>query len=208
MTLHYEHSTVESVKSLRRNPGHYVYSGRMTPTKQRVVDAAVDLVGTQGLRALTHARVDERAAVPKGSTSNYFRTRDALVAGVVARLAELDTAGVSTAFAPETPGEFVEALCAMLEFITTANRAQTTARLALFVEAAHTPALRADLSRAREGMEAIGVLSLARLGARNPQAAAEAVAACFEGLVLHRIARHDMTDPRPILEVVVRGALA
>jgi DNA-binding transcriptional regulator YbjK len=35
------------------------------------------LLGTEGLRALTHARVDECAGIPKGSTSNYFRTRAA-----------------------------------------------------------------------------------------------------------------------------------
>jgi DNA-binding transcriptional regulator YbjK len=38
----------------------------MTATKVRVLDAAIDLVGTEGLRALTHARVDERAGVPNG----------------------------------------------------------------------------------------------------------------------------------------------
>lgn len=181
----------------------------MTPTKVRVLDAAIELVGTQGLRALTHARVDEHAGVPKGSTSNYFRTRQALLTGVAARLAEIDIAASAPAFsAPETPEALVDALAGALEFMTTANRTQTSARLALFMEAAHTPELRADISRAREGMVAIALVDMARLGARNPQAAAESIAACCEGLLLHRIARHDDTDPRPILDVVVRGALA
>ena len=43
----------------------------MTPTKVRVLEAAVELLGTEGLRSLTHARVDERAGLPKGSTSNF-----------------------------------------------------------------------------------------------------------------------------------------
>ena len=47
-------------------------------SKTRALDAAIDLLGTQGLRALAHTRVDERASLPKGSTSNYFRTRQAL----------------------------------------------------------------------------------------------------------------------------------
>ena len=50
--------------------------------------------------------------------------------------------------------------------------------------------------------------ALAGLGARNPGSAAFAIAACFEGLLLHRIARHDETDPRPTLDLVVRGALS
>jgi hypothetical protein len=54
----------------------------------------------------------------------------------------------------------------------------------------------------------MGVVALARLGARDPQTAAAAMAACFEGLMLHRIARDDQTDPRPIITMVVQAALA
>ena len=57
-------------------------------------------------------------------------------------------------------------------------------------------------------METLGVVAFARLGARDPHTAATAIAACSEGLVLHRIARHDPTDPRPTFELVVRAALA
>jgi hypothetical protein len=56
-------------------------------------------------------------------------------------------------------------------------------------------------------MESSVVPALARLGALDPQAAAAAVMACFEGLILHRIARHDDTDPRRTLDLVVRAAL-
>jgi hypothetical protein len=37
--------------------------------------------------------------------------------------------------------------------------------------------------------------------------AAATLAACFEGLLLHRIARHDESDPRPVFEMVVGAAL-
>ena len=56
-------------------------------------------------------------------------------------------------------------------------------------------------------MESVVVVALARLGARDPATAATTVAACFEGLLLHRIARHDETDPRPVFELVLRAAL-
>jgi hypothetical protein len=58
---------------------HYVYSDPVASTKVRALDAAIELLGTEGLRALTHVRVDLRAGLPKGSTSNYFRTRAALL---------------------------------------------------------------------------------------------------------------------------------
>jgi DNA-binding transcriptional regulator YbjK len=179
----------------------------VTPTRQRALDAAIELVGTQGLRALTHARVDERAGLARGSTSNYFRTRQALLTGVVGRLAELDLTQVDAAFAPTTPDELVDALCQAFEHLAGPARTATAARLALFLEAGHTPDLREALSRGREAMEAVGVVALARLGARDPRGAAAALAACFEGHLLHRIARHDDTDPRTTFELLVTAAL-
>ena len=179
----------------------------MTSIKARAVEAAIDLVGTEGLRALTHARVDQRAGLPKGSTSNYFRTRQALLSGVVEGIVDRELPSVSAAFSPSSPDELVGGLCAVFDHLTTVNRTVTTARLVLFMEASHNARLREALSRGRAAMEALGVVALARLGAREPLTAGIAVAACFEGLLLHRIARHDPTDPRPTFELVVRAVL-
>lgn len=180
----------------------------MTPTKARALDAAIELLGTEGLRSLTHARVDERADLPKGSTSNYFRTRQALVSGVVARIVELEEAEIGATFAPPgSAAELVDGVCALFDHLTRRNRTQTTARLVLFMEASHDAELREVLSRARTGMARSVVATMAALGARDPEVAAAAVVACFEGLLLHRVARHDDTDPRPVLDQVVRGVL-
>jgi DNA-binding transcriptional regulator YbjK len=179
----------------------------MTSPKTRALDAAINLVGTEGLRALTHARVDERASLPKGSTSNYFRTRAALLSGVVERIVEREMPEVGEAFSPASAADLVDAFCGLFEYTTRANRTLTTARLVLFMEASHNSALREALSRGRTAMESSVVPVLNRLGAQDPRAAAAAVMACFEGLILHRIARHDDADPRPTFELVVRAAL-
>ncbi|MFI6678987.1 TetR/AcrR family transcriptional regulator [Kribbella sp. NPDC050470] len=180
----------------------------MTPTRVRVLDAAVELLGTEGLRALTHARVDERAGLPKGSTSNYFRTRAALLTGVVDWITETEGQALNTAFTPATAEEFVDIMCGLFDYLTRVNRVRTTARLVLFLEGSHDPAIRAGLSRGREVMENIAVTALAGLGAPDPPAAARALAAASEGLILHRIARHDDVDPRPTFELLLKVALA
>ncbi|PFG39400.1 TetR family transcriptional regulator [Georgenia soli] len=181
----------------------------MTPTKARAVDAAVELLSTEGLRSLTHARVDRQAGLPNGSTSNYFRTRRALVTGVAERILELEQAEVGAAFAqPASAAEFVDGLCDLFDYLSRTRRTQTTARLVLFMEASHDVDLRDALSAARRGMVSSAVVAMASLGARDPEVAAAGIAACFEGLLLHSIARHDDADPRPVLELVVRGALA
>lgn len=177
-------------------------------TRTRAVEAALDLVGTEGLRALTHARVDERAGLPKGSTSNYFRTRQALLSGVVDLIVESELPAVGDAFEPDSATELVTGLCALFEHLSSTNRTVTTARLVLFMEASHDESLREPLSRGRSAMEALARLALARLGATDPRAAAITVAACFEGLLMHRIARHDPTDPRQAFELVVRAVLS
>jgi DNA-binding transcriptional regulator YbjK len=180
----------------------------MTSTRVRALDAAIELLGTEGLRALTHARVDERAGLPKGSTSNHFRTRRALLTGVVDHLAEADAQAVGSAFTPATADEFVDAMCGLFDYITRVNRVRTTARLILFLEGSHDPALREALSRGREVLETMATAALAELGSPHPREAARAIAAASEGLILHRIARHDDVDPRPTYELLLKTALA
>ncbi|AEG44976.1 TetR/AcrR family transcriptional regulator [Isoptericola variabilis] len=176
-------------------------------TRARALDAAIELLGTSGLRALTHARVDERAGLPKGSTSNWFRTRAALLTGVSDELAARDLAGVASAPEPRDADELVDLLCSTFAWMTGPHRVATTARLVLFLEASHDEALRERAQRGRELLMAWSEQLFERLGARDPQAAAFTVAAASEGMLLHAIARHDPTDPRPTYQTVVDAVL-
>ena len=180
----------------------------MMTTRTRALDAAIELVGTEGLRALTHVRVDDQATLPRGSTSNYFRTRAALLAGVVERIIDRELPQVEAAEElPATADELIDALCTLLDATTGQGRTLTTARLVVFLEASNDPDLREALARGRVAMEAATVGMLARMGATNPEPGAAAIMACSEGVILHRIARHDETDPRAVIELVVRAAL-
>ena len=181
----------------------------MASTKVRVLDAAIELLGAEGLRALSHVRVDQRAGLPTGSTSNYFRTRAALLIGVADRILERELPLVGATFSPTSADDLVEALCGLFAYLTGPNRVVTTARLVLFMEGSHDAALREALTRGRAAaMEATAVPALAVLRAHDPLVAGAAIAACFEGLILHNIARHDDTDPRRTFDLVVRAALA
>ncbi|WP_448627989.1 TetR/AcrR family transcriptional regulator [Geodermatophilus sp. URMC 64] len=180
----------------------------MAQTRERAIDAAIELLGDQGLRALTHARVDERAGLPKGSTSNHFRTRQALLSGVVERFVEIQMPQADAASSARSADELVDALCDLVGRALGADRTRTAARLALFVEAGHNPAVQEALARGRAALVAPLLITLARLGARDPHAATRAVVACLQGLLLGHIARLDDVDPRPALDLVVRAALS
>ncbi|SDB80020.1 DNA-binding transcriptional regulator YbjK [Raineyella antarctica] len=175
--------------------------------RTQVLETAVELVGTRGVRALTHGRIDERSGLPKGSTSNYFRTRAALLAGVCDWIVEQELAELDPSFRPATVEELVVGLSRGIEALTGPARTRTAARLALFLEASHDAELRTAISRGRMMMEAILTAALARLGARDPDVAAAAVAACSEGIILHRVVRHVEIDPYPVIDLVVRAAV-
>jgi DNA-binding transcriptional regulator YbjK len=179
----------------------------MATTRTRALDAAIELVGTEGLRALTHARIDERAGLPRGSTSNYFRTRAALLSGVVDHLAAVELTGLGAPSSPDTVAELVDLLVGYLGFAAGPGRTLTQARLVLFLEAAHTPALREAVARGRLAMTAFLLPVLERLGSPDAATGANAIMAASEGLTLHRVARDDTTDVRPILDLVVRAAV-
>ncbi|GAA4438111.1 TetR family transcriptional regulator [Actinokineospora soli] len=180
----------------------------MASNRERALKAAVELLGTGGLRALTHARVDDRAGLPKGSTSNHFRTRAALLDGAVAWMLEQERPEVGRTLDPATPEELLDDLCGLFAFMTGPNRVVTTARMVLWLEAGHNLSLRRALMSGRAVMEELVVPVLARLGACDPVAACEAFSACFQGLFVQWIARGEQLDPRPAFEVVLRGALS
>lgn len=180
----------------------------MTPTRQRALDAAIELVGTEGLRSLTHARVDERAGLPKGSTSNYFRTREALTVGVVEWMAQREQVELAPPVAPGSADELVTMLGGAIAFATGPNRTLTVARLALFGEAGHNPRIRAAVSNGHELLKGWIAGILASLGAPAPAVGAAALAACCEGFILHRVSRGDDTDPTPALALLVQTILA
>ncbi|OIV38711.1 TetR family transcriptional regulator [Mangrovactinospora gilvigrisea] len=57
--------------------------------RERLGDAAIDVLARSGSRGLTHRAVDAAADVPVGTTKNYFPTRDALLRTGTHRIIEL-----------------------------------------------------------------------------------------------------------------------
>ena len=53
-----------------------------------LADAAVRVLAQQGSRGLTHRAIDTAAEVPKGTTSNYFTSRDEVIDAILLRISE------------------------------------------------------------------------------------------------------------------------
>jgi DNA-binding transcriptional regulator YbjK len=180
----------------------------VAPTnRERAVAAAIHLLGTEGVRSLTHGRVDECAGLPKGSTSNYFRTRAALIEGVLDAIMAGELPTVDAVAAPANTGEFVDALVRVFDLLTGPQKVLTSARLALFVEAAHDDALRAALARGRATMVQRVRTAFIALGARDPELATQALATSMQGMLLHVLGQHIDVDAPRLIDLVVRAAL-
>jgi DNA-binding transcriptional regulator YbjK len=179
-------------------------------TRERALEAAVELLGADGVRALTHARVDERAGLPPGSTSNWFRTRRALLAGVVDWIAESERADFDPAAMPAITGfdGLIEGLCAMAELQTGPFAARTRARYALFLELAGDPVLGEPLRRQRREFERWTERIVIAVGIADPVPATRALMALCDGLLLHRLTVDPDLDVRPAIERAVRALAA
>lgn len=56
--------------------------------RARLADAGIAVLAREGSRGLTHRAIDAEAEVPTGTTSNYFRSRQALISGIFDRIGQ------------------------------------------------------------------------------------------------------------------------
>lgn len=66
--------------------GYDVTMVRNDARRAVLADAGIRVLAEEGARGLTHRAVDAAAGTPRGTASNYFPTREHLVAALVARI--------------------------------------------------------------------------------------------------------------------------
>ena len=118
----------------------------MPPNPERrtqILDAAIDILADSGVGGLTHRHVDDRANLPAGTTSNYFRTRQALLEATAARTVDLHwqrVEALQSAIGPLTREGVKTLMIRMLSPEDDARR-WTLARFELFMEGTRRPEL-------------------------------------------------------------------
>jgi DNA-binding transcriptional regulator YbjK len=118
--------------------------------RDRLADAAIEILASEGSRGLTHRAVDAQADQPPGTTSRYFRTRDALLRGVVERIRAFHFADLARAPTGRIAGSAIAGhLAAMVYEALTVNRARHLAMLELFLESTRRPELREEMVATR-----------------------------------------------------------
>ncbi|WP_430331188.1 TetR/AcrR family transcriptional regulator [Rhodococcus sp. ACT016] len=153
--------------------------------RESICEAALDLAAEGGNHAVTHQAIDRHLGLAKGSTSYYFRTRDALVTAAVRRLAERSRAAFSDVYVAEgnpSADAAAELTADQLHRLLTDRRRDVLARYALAVDAAADEELRVALGSCLFSVElATGLMSA--LGATDPRTAAHDFISLLEGLL-------------------------
>ena len=158
----------------------------------RVGDAAIALLASRGMRGLTHRAVDEAAGLPPGTTSNYARTREALIELALARMGELESQEIgaliaSTGPPADLPG-VAEVATKVIVHSVTAARTRMVARYELALEATRRPRLRAVYDQAGRYYREQAAPLLAAAGSPDPARHARMLIAWCEGIMFDVIA--------------------
>lgn len=173
-----------------------------------IADATITVLARAGARGLTHRAVDAAAALPPGSTSYYFRTREALLVAAAHRMADLDLTTVAPDSLPGTLDGLVHTLSQLVHAQCTASRERTVARYHLSLEADRYPEIHAILAQMGHRFTAAATAMLTELGTSEPQRDARAVIAVCAGIVYESTV--GAQDPYTIPEIaaILRDLLA
>jgi DNA-binding transcriptional regulator YbjK len=194
--------------------------------KRQVGDAAIAVLAEHGARGLTHRAVDQAAGLPAGTTSNYARTRAALLTLALTRIAELDAAEAEGGpgelsepghSGPELSGAGVsgaglaDGLAMVLDRWMTepGARRRVLARFELALEATRRPELRAAYDEMGRAFRAEAVRLLAASGSADPERDAWTLIAWMEGTVFYALAGAGATaaPARDVLRAQLAGLL-
>lgn len=155
-----------------------------------LLDTAISVIAEKGLRGLTHRAVDARAGLPSGSASYYFRTRSALLQGVLNRLLELDAEDYAR-FASGEPGRagLTRTLVRIYRHWAGAGREQQYARYLIYLEGRSDPALRELLDAANRALADQLATLLREIGCPHHRRDARLLIALLDGLLYDQLAR-------------------
>ncbi|ETK34983.1 TetR/AcrR family transcriptional regulator [Microbispora sp. ATCC PTA-5024] len=183
----------------------------MANRRDDLLDAAIQVLGERGMHGLTHRAVDTAAGAPAGSSSNHFRTREALLTAVVERFAERERANwedIAVRVSPTTPRELARVMALFAQDAVGPRRVLTLARYAILVEAAITPSLRAQLTATGGRVDAWFTNWLRIAGSPDPERHAPIIMNHATGIILHQLANPDPAfDPFPQMSALVTALI-
>lgn len=175
--------------------------------REALADAAIAILGTSGIHALSHRAVDEGAELPPGTAANYFPTRDELLAAAARRVFSLHIAAMEAADSQVAGSVSADGLAELiggaLYDSAARHRTRYLAIYELTLEATRRPALAQELSGMVTAVLDVTIGQHRALGLDTSRAQVQALITLFSGALLTLV-----TGPPEAVTPAVAGALA
>ncbi|WP_240135853.1 TetR/AcrR family transcriptional regulator [Streptomyces sp. MUM 178J] len=170
--------------------------------RQRIIDAAIRVVGRHGISGLSHRAAAAEADVPLGSTTYHFRSLDELLVAALRQANEGFAAAVRDSGALADPeADVATELARLMGQWLAGDRAGAELEYELYLAALRRPALRPVAAEWCQGVAD----TLAR---RTDAVTARAAVALMDGICLQVLltgAEYDEGYAREVLARVLRG---
>ncbi|MER7678687.1 TetR family transcriptional regulator [Streptomyces sp. NPDC096934] len=171
--------------------------------RQRIIDAAIRVVGSKGLAGLSHRSVAAEADVPLGSTTYHFKTLDELMVAALRQTNEGFAEMVAARGALEDPHvDLAGELAGLMGAWLAGDRTGVELEYELYLAALRRPALRPVAAAWVEGLAE----PLAR---RTDTVTARALVALVDGICLQVLltgGTYDETYAREVLSRLIGGS--
>ncbi|MFJ8603712.1 TetR/AcrR family transcriptional regulator [Streptomyces shenzhenensis] len=166
--------------------------------RQRIIDAAIRVVGENGIAGLSHRTVAAEADVPLGSTTYHFATLDELLVAALRQANEgfvevLDGSGVPD----DIEGDLAAGLARVLREWLGGDRTGVELEYELYLAALRRPALRPVAAEWTQE-------TAQRLAARTDPVTARALLALMDGICLQVLLTGGEYDEGYAREVLAR----
>lgn len=190
--------------------------GREAPeTRERILRAAFELIGREGIAAVSNRRLAQVAGVSLGSLTYHFPSqatllRESLLLYVGEEVTRLEAiaAGLRSRRPRPSAGEVASEVQQIAAAST--DRPEQVAELELHLRASRDPALQDASRRCFAAYEGVAAAALEAFGVPDASRHARTVVAVMTGMGLQRLGAglHDASGLADALLTVVRGALA
>lgn len=183
--------------------------------RHRLIEAAIAQLASEGMRGLTHRKVEHRAGVSQGLAKYHFGSLDGLITAVLAHLVDVELGRIflvspqTQAAARNDPGAVSDVVgqAQTLWEQLTARPDLVKAWFELYLFAFNRPDLQQTIRGSRERLTQRVAESLA--SAEDPEAGARMLLALVDGLLVHQL-----SAPEPVIDrmaphfIVLAGAAA
>jgi DNA-binding transcriptional regulator YbjK len=172
------------------------YTSRTGPRRELLLEVTIELIGREGIDAVTHRRVAELAQVPLGSTTYYFASREEMLVEALKAFGRQEIAAIRARLSglpARRPSRrrYIEGLVDFLVPQLGDGHWRTLAQYTLLCEAARRPELEPVAREWNQAWWAVLAELFQALKVPDPGLEARMLLAMLDGFLLEQLAAPD-----------------